>query len=221
MKWLHCHFDGVESTDGSKACTGSTKKFPAKNKMSESSGDIQQAIGMLITLKDVGKWTKRIKCVRCQESQKSVKQAWNKKWDGCRQEIRMETPLHQMVHGYNRDLTAKEPQVAYLPWYETTIPVLKGQKSTKTASTVRFRPQWQVVVARNWKMQSWGVLILWKDDAALDLKRRRGNGTKKHAVRWLSWGSKLLCKTQKKGHVPACLSFLVKTECIYMQLALT
>jgi hypothetical protein len=75
MKWLHCHFDGVESTDGSKACPGSTKKFPAKNKMSESSGDIQQAIGMLITLKDVGKWTKRIKCVRCQESQKSVKQA--------------------------------------------------------------------------------------------------------------------------------------------------
>jgi hypothetical protein len=74
MKWLHCHIDGVESIDGSKACcTGSTKKFPAKNKMSEPSGDIQQAIGMLITLKDGGKWTKRIKCVRCRESQKISK----------------------------------------------------------------------------------------------------------------------------------------------------
>jgi hypothetical protein len=51
------------------------KKFPAKNKMSEASRDIQQAIGMLITLKDVRKWTKSIKCVRCQESQKSAKKA--------------------------------------------------------------------------------------------------------------------------------------------------
>ena len=51
------------------------KKFPAKNKMSEASRDIQQAIGMPITLKDVRKWTKSIKCVRCQESQKSAKKA--------------------------------------------------------------------------------------------------------------------------------------------------
>ena len=51
------------------------KKFPAKNKMSEASRDIGQAIGMLITLKDVRKWTKSIKCVRCQESQKLAKKA--------------------------------------------------------------------------------------------------------------------------------------------------
>ena len=40
------------------------KMFPAKDKMSETSRDIKQAIGMLITLKDVGKWTKSIKCGR-------------------------------------------------------------------------------------------------------------------------------------------------------------
>jgi hypothetical protein len=51
------------------------KKFPATNKKSEASRDIQQAIGMLITLKDVRKWTKSIKCVRCQESQKLAKKA--------------------------------------------------------------------------------------------------------------------------------------------------
>jgi hypothetical protein len=51
------------------------KKFPAKNKMSEASRDIGQAIGMLITLKDVRKWTKSIKCGRYRESQKSTKTA--------------------------------------------------------------------------------------------------------------------------------------------------
>jgi hypothetical protein len=51
------------------------KKFPAKNMISEASRDIQQVIGMLITLKDVGKWTKSIKCVRYRESQKSAKKA--------------------------------------------------------------------------------------------------------------------------------------------------
>ena len=40
------------------------KKFSAKDKMSEASRDIQQAIGMPITLKDVGKWTRSIKCGR-------------------------------------------------------------------------------------------------------------------------------------------------------------
>jgi hypothetical protein len=48
-----------------------------------------------------------------------------------------------------------------------------------------------------------------------------GNGTKEHAVRWLWRGTKLLRKAQKKCHVPACLPFLIKTECIHMQLALT
>jgi hypothetical protein len=43
--------------------------------MSEASRDIQQVIGMLITMKDVGKWTKGIKCGRYRESQKSTKKA--------------------------------------------------------------------------------------------------------------------------------------------------
>ena len=51
------------------------KKSPAKDKMSEASKDIEQAFGMPITLKDVGKWTKSIKCGRYQESQKSAKKA--------------------------------------------------------------------------------------------------------------------------------------------------
>ena len=51
------------------------KKFPAKAKVSEASRYIQQAIGMLITLKEIGKWTKSIKCVRYQEPQKSAKKA--------------------------------------------------------------------------------------------------------------------------------------------------
>jgi hypothetical protein len=49
------YFDGVESTDGPKACTGSAKEFPAKNKMSKASRHVQQAIKMLITTEGCSK----------------------------------------------------------------------------------------------------------------------------------------------------------------------
>ena len=45
----------------------------------------------------------------------------------------MEASLHQRVHGYNSDLTAQEQQLAYLPWYETVIPVLKQSKMHKNS----------------------------------------------------------------------------------------
>jgi hypothetical protein len=45
----------------------------------------------------------------------------------------MEISIHQSVHGYNSDLTAQERQLAYLPWYETVIPVLKWSKMDKNS----------------------------------------------------------------------------------------
>ena len=52
----------LSESDGrvEKLALEAQKKFPAKNKMSEASRDIRQAIGMPITLKDVRKWTKSI-----------------------------------------------------------------------------------------------------------------------------------------------------------------
>ena len=62
------------------------KKFPAKNKMSEASRDIQQVIGMPITLKDVRKWTKSIIVVGIENHKKPQKRHEMKRMTRCRQE---------------------------------------------------------------------------------------------------------------------------------------
>jgi hypothetical protein len=96
----------------------------------------------------------------------------------------METPLHPMVHGYNRDLATKEQQLAHLPWYETMIPVLKRSKMHKKQHQLSdFGRSDKLLWLEIEKKSPGGSLYYEETIQHLSHQEEGGNGTKRHAVR--------------------------------------